>query len=161
MNSTSSNTSDLDHSNFGMSCPVCRYSLAGLPNQGNCPECDTPFNQSDLKASLYLKRWTPNLVYLGVAPAVAAVAILPLVFFRTAIGFQIVVQLCGLIPALLLSTIVVAIELPVALQGLPPGIPKPRPAVRIAAILLLIANCLMSGFLLLMISSCITGTYLF
>jgi len=30
-------------------CPVCLYSLRGLPERGDCPECGTPYSPEALK----------------------------------------------------------------------------------------------------------------
>ncbi|MGB1126372.1 MAG: hypothetical protein ACPG4Q_14305 [Phycisphaeraceae bacterium] len=69
-------------------CPVCDYNLHGL-DDGNCPECGTPFEREKLKLSRVGRKETfkdvvgtllgwPFMVWLAVVPAVGMV-LLPIV----------------------------------------------------------------------------------
>ena len=44
-------------------CPICRYSLRGLPVEHKCPECGFEYDQ---ETSVFYPRWKPRFIFLVV-----------------------------------------------------------------------------------------------
>lgn len=56
-------------------CPSCGYSLAGLPDQGECPECQELYWKPILRKALEHKSRKPSTALLLFAPATVMIGL--------------------------------------------------------------------------------------
>ena len=96
-------------------CPSCGYNLSGLPDIGNCPECNTGYDQNVLRANLSLKRTKPSLILLCLPPSIMLV-LAALVYANSPNDPYLFLglTLLAVLPASFVSCIVAPIELAVA-----------------------------------------------